>query len=263
MVNFTTDDTVLPTFRIGDKGDSSNIKHLWRRGKSSDNISTQSSYEKVINYTDGNSESMNQSSSDVLLKSIKSKQPQHNFELGGPRSSFVPVRVPSNDIVGKIDYEKNLDIAKIKWKHGKLMKNSDNLKFDNLMQSWEARDHRGLNMIERNETVEVEYKFRPIVPNDEKRQIFLHDQRKAKEIDFNISKNVTRKMPLLEVCFRDDESFDSLSSMGYDGDEHDLDAIFKDEMYETECLVEDEIYFEGKLLTIVFLFFDVMIGWLS
>lgn len=256
MVNFITDDTVLPTFRIEDKGGGGNIKQLWRRITSSDNTPTQSLNQKGNNYAKGLSEPINQSSSDVLLKSMKPKQPQHNIEFGGSRSSFVPVRVPSNDVVGKIDYEKKLDMARIKWKYGNLMKNNDdNLKFDHLMQSLKAREHRELNLIERNETDDVEYKFRPIVPDDEKYQVLLHHQTKAKEVDFHTS-NIIRKMPLVEVCFRDDESFDSLSSMGYDGDEHDLDAIFKDEMYETEYSLEDENYFEGKLLIIGFLFFD-------
>lgn len=155
---------------------------------------------------------------------VRQKKALHKVNIGGPKSSFVPiVRITSNEILengehpskshrgeGSVkDYEKNSPIQTI------------NKKISNVLQGWRNRDEIQSNKKPHGETTEC--RFRPIMSEDEKHQV---TEIKTKPIQLQ-KKNI-RKIPVVEVCLYDDESLGTVSSMGYDGSEHDIEAIFKD-----------------------------------
>ena len=181
----------------------------------------------------------NLSTNATIAELTKMKKPLHKAEIGGRSSCFAPVvRVPSSDVVGVIQNKSDKDHP---------MNSNGNKKFSQLLQRWQTREERNVNAIPQNKT--FEYRFRPIIADDEKYQVYDIDK-PIPEVS-QVKKQKIHKMPVVEISFFDDESIDTLSSMGYDGSEHDLEAIFKYEIYEVDdYIVDEENYFDGKELSI-------------
>lgn len=183
---------------------------------------------------------INISTNSTIAEITKIKRPLHKADVGGRDSCFVPVvRVHSSRIVGIIQHNNDKD---------NLVKSNGNKKFSKLLQRWQTREERNVNAIPQNDT--FEYRFRPIISEDEKYQV--SDKVEPQPNVNQANKKKVKKMPVVEISFFDDESIDTLSSMGYDGSEHDLEAIFKYEIYEIDNYnAEEENYFEGKKRSLI------------
>ena len=162
----------------------------------------------------------------IISSSMHHKKPLHKANIGGPKSSFVPiVRVPSKEVVGIINNQSIRSGFRGSEKANKTSNESQHSqshsKFSKLLNGWQSRDEKS-NTKPQSQT--IDYRFRPIISEDEKYQTAAQLQLKPTEL----KKKKIYKIPVVEICFYDDESFGTISSMGYDGSEHDIEAIFKD-----------------------------------
>lgn len=168
-------------------------------------------------------------SNPIISRSMHYKKPLHKANFGGPRSSFVPiVRVPSKEVVGVINNQSMTSARRGSEKAYKTSNESQpsqsHAKFSKLLNGWQSRDKKITNNT-KPQSQTIDYRFRPIISEDEKHQMTTaQSQLKPKEL----KKKKIYKIPVVEICFYDDESFGTISSMGYDGSEHDIEAIFKD-----------------------------------
>ncbi len=153
------------------------------------------------------------------------QKPLHKVSIGGPKSSFAPiVRIPSNEIVGNTNnsnfksYSRGHAIAEKNTKEHSDTVNSS--KFSNLLQGWQNRDD-----FQKKKTYDqtIDYRFRPIIPEDEKNHITSVQQQVEPK---QLKKKKIQRIPIVEIFFDDYDSLGTVSSMGYDGSEHDIEAIF-------------------------------------
>jgi hypothetical protein len=175
---------------------------------------------------------------------ITFKKPLHKLNIGGPRSSFfVPiVRLPSSDAVGHMTNNR----------HERFNGKNNN----EVASNWLSRGAKHNNAESKTNT--LEHRFRPIVGPDERIEEHDISSRVKKELIIEqvlIKKELSRhRMPVVDISFYDDESLSTLSSMGYDGSEHDLDAIFQYDNNEgLDMYIIDEEYIEGEHLPVLFL----------
>jgi len=126
---------------------------------------------------------------------------------------FLPVvRVPSGSVVGIVHDSTISSLTGSK------------SKFSKVLDGWQNRDEKNTSRGPQSET--LEYRFRPIISDDEKLQLLQQPQPTVGA--GNIAKKKVKKISIVEISFRDDDSLGSISSMEYDGSEHDLDAVFQD-----------------------------------
>ncbi len=210
----------------------------------------------------------------IMPSSPHQKKPLHKVLIGGPNSSFVPiVRVPSNEVVGDIhnhsqsfhdrsgssaihnNDDVNQRLQQLQQKTQPYNNSQSNLSRNIL--GWQSLD--GKNLVQSSSNAagtplseKIDFRFRPIISEDEKVQdttATIPQMVKPKQL----KKKKIHKIPVVEIYFHnDDNSYGSLSSMGYDGSEHDIEAIFKDAYmypayYDTREPISHVNENEGKL----------------
>ncbi len=195
------------------------------------------------------------SSSNTSLPAFSNKmRPLHKPEIGGPKSPFLPiVRVPSDSVVGVIS--RKVDSISHSSTQQNLLRTTSTFstlsesksKFSKVLDGWQVRDEKNTSRGPQSET--LEYRFRPIISDDEKIQLLRQPQPIA-GTDKMARKKIS-KIPIVEIIFREDDSLGSISSMEYDGSEHDLDAVFQDAHlypihFDTRESLEIDNFIEGE-----------------
>jgi hypothetical protein len=182
------------------------------------------------------------SSSTITSGFTNLQKPLHkHVEIGGPKSPFSSiVRIPSSNVVGVIRNKpkrSNSFNSSMQLNTNSSMADSslttNNSKFSKLLQRWQTKEEQN-NFATNPQSETLEYRFRPIISDEEKYQLIAQREEAiavaAAANKAPAKKKKVYKMPVAEICFYDDDddSMDSMSSMGYDGSEHDLDAVFQD-----------------------------------
>jgi len=247
---------LTPKTNIDNRGDSHVTQNMTRKDelsikKSMERSSINNASMKRITISEVGSNDVLTSSHDnpmSYLNRTRETGPRalHKVGIGGPSSSFVTiVRVPSSSVVGII-HNPRVITRPAKVSHMDDVINQPNFKkhtYTQTLKQWLSWEEQNMNNEAKNNYTE-NYTFQPILALDERDELLM----KAKIQSIINKKKSMKQMPVIEIIYNDDATVSTVSSMGYDGSEHDLEALFDsanvelllDEMREPEDMINYE-----------------------